>query len=140
MPATILLDHDLKFLKRLQQAMKDAEDAIIRARAAMTTAALQMESAQSSMNQFMAHIGEVYGLLPQDVIMPDGHIQLVDPGWADRAAQVPTPAVEVQEEVPVPAVGVQEAPEAPISIKEEMAHLEEDLSQATPSTTSLPCH
>ena len=138
MPATILLEHDLKFLKRLQKNMKDAEDAMTQSRAAMTTAALRAESAAASMNLFMAHIGETYGLLPQDVIDAEGGIHLLDPGWAQRAS-VPQPgATEMPEEGPIVFPEVNSAEEDPSQDVEEG---DEPSPEIPPiSATSLPCH
>lgn len=142
MPATVLLDHDMKFLRRLQKNMKDAEDAMVSSRAAMTTAALRAESASASMNLFMAHVGELYGLLPQDVIDVEGNIHLLDPGWALSNQETTQPPNEetqkMPEEEPIvfpETVSAEECPE------EEHGEEEAPPVPAEPiSTTSLPCH
>ena len=75
-------EEDMVFHKKLVEGVNKGQEGIHRAHAEVTYATQNALAANRAMETWMGHLGEKYGLKPNDVIDMAGNFGFQDQGWA----------------------------------------------------------
>ena len=107
-------EEDMVFHKKLVEGVNKGQEGIHRAHAEVTYATQNAIAANKAMETWMTHMGEKYGLKPNDVIDMAGNFGFQDQGWAaELQAQAVAKANAEAEEDGTPARVTRDLPPIP---------------------------